>query len=41
MYGGEFGEVLKGGQRVMPRRALDQGYEFKHPELDEALSDLL
>lgn len=41
MYGGEFGEVLKGGQRVMPRRALDLGYEFKHPELDEALGDLL
>jgi uncharacterized protein (TIGR01777 family) len=41
MYGGEFGEVLKGGQRVMPRRALDLGYEFRHPELDEALADLL
>lgn len=41
MYGGEFGEVLKGGQRVMPRRALDLGYTFKHPELDEALRDLL
>lgn len=41
MYGGEFGNVLKGGQRVMPRRALDLGYEFKHPDLDEALGDLL
>jgi uncharacterized protein (TIGR01777 family) len=41
MYGSEFGEVLKGGQRVMPRRALDLGYSFKHAELDEALSDLL
>jgi uncharacterized protein len=41
MYGGEFGEGLKGGQRVMPRRALDLGYEFKHPEVDEALRDLL
>jgi uncharacterized protein (TIGR01777 family) len=41
MYGGEFGEVLKGGQRVMPRRALDLGYEFKHPEVGEALRDLL
>jgi uncharacterized protein len=41
MYGGEFGEVLRGGQRVMPRRALDLGYTFEHPELDEALDDLL
>jgi uncharacterized protein (TIGR01777 family) len=41
MYGGEFGAVLKGGQRVMPKRALDLGYEFKHPDLDETLEDLL
>jgi uncharacterized protein (TIGR01777 family) len=41
MFGKEFGKVLRGGQRVMPRRALDLGYEFKHPELDEALGDLL
>lgn len=41
MYGREFGKVLRGGQRVMPRRALDLGYEFQHPDLDEALGDLL
>ncbi len=41
MFGKEFGQVLRGGQRVMPRRALDLGYEFRHPELDEALGDLL
>jgi uncharacterized protein (TIGR01777 family) len=41
MYGKEFGKVLRGGQRVMPRRALDLGYQFRHPELDEALKDLL
>ncbi|MDX6600929.1 MAG: uncharacterized protein QOF13_131 [Solirubrobacterales bacterium] len=41
MYGREFGKVLRGGQRVMPRRALDLGYEFQHPELEEALEDLL
>jgi len=41
MFGREFGKVLRGGQRVMPRRALDLGYEFRHPELDEALEDLL
>jgi len=41
MFGKEFGKVLRGGQRVMPRRALDLGYEFRHPDLDEALGDLL
>ncbi|HEY5053570.1 MAG TPA: TIGR01777 family oxidoreductase [Solirubrobacterales bacterium] len=41
MFGSEFAQVLKGGQRVMPRRALDLGYKFRHPELDEALADLL
>jgi uncharacterized protein (TIGR01777 family) len=41
MYGKEFGRVLRGGQRVMPRRALDLGYEFRYPDLDEALEDLL
>jgi uncharacterized protein (TIGR01777 family) len=41
IYGNEFGAVLRGGQRVAPRRALDLGYEFRHPELDEALDDLL
>lgn len=41
IFGGEFGRVLRGGQRALPRRALDLGYEFKHPDLDEALADLL
>jgi len=41
MYGKEFGRVLRGGQRVMPRRAMDLGYEFKFTDVDGALSDLL
>lgn len=40
-FGGEFGEVLRGGQRVVPKRTQELGYEFKHPDLDEALRDLL
>jgi len=40
-FGGEFGRVLRGGQRVVPKRALELGYQFKHPDLDEALRDLL
>jgi uncharacterized protein (TIGR01777 family) len=40
-FGKEFGEVLRGGQRVVPKRAQELGYEFEHPDLDEALADLL
>jgi uncharacterized protein (TIGR01777 family) len=40
-FGSEFGKVLRGGQRVMPRRALDLGYEFRYPEIDGALKSLL
>ncbi len=40
-FGGEFGKVLRGGQRVVPKRALELGFEFRHPELDEALRSLL
>jgi uncharacterized protein len=40
-FGSEFGAVLRGGQRVIPKRTRELGYEFLHPELDEALDDLL
>jgi uncharacterized protein (TIGR01777 family) len=40
-FGREFGAVLRGGQRAVPNRALELGYEFRHPDLDEALRDLL
>ena len=40
-FGTELGAVLRGGQRAVPRRALDLGYGFRHPQLDEALQDLL
>jgi uncharacterized protein (TIGR01777 family) len=40
-FGSEFGKVLRGGQRVMPRRALDLGYRFRYPEIDGALKNLL
>jgi uncharacterized protein (TIGR01777 family) len=40
-FGSEFGRVLRGGQRVMPRRVLDLGYEFRYPEIDGALQNLL
>lgn len=40
-FGSEFGKVLRGGQRVIPRRALDLGYEFRYPDIDGALRNLL
>ena len=40
-FGKEFGAVLRGGQRVMPRRALDLGYEFRYTDIDQALKSLL
>ncbi len=40
-FGDELGEVAAGGQRTIPRRALDAGFEFRHPEVEPALRDLL
>jgi len=40
-FGSEFGAVLRGGQRVMPRRAVDLGYQFRYPDIDGALQNLL
>jgi len=40
-FGSEFGKVLRGGQRVVPKRAQELGFEFKYPDLDEALRDLV
>ena len=40
-FGREFGTVLRGGQRVVPKRALELGYEFRFPELDRALRNLV
>jgi uncharacterized protein len=40
-FGSEFGEIVTGGQRVIPRRALDEGFEFAHPGLEPALRQLL
>jgi len=40
-FGSEFGAVLRGGQRVMSRRALDLGYEFRYTDIDQALKSLV
>jgi hypothetical protein len=41
MRGRELADAVAGGARVLPRRALDLGYEFRHPDLDEALAAAL
>jgi uncharacterized protein (TIGR01777 family) len=38
---GEMAEIVTEGQRAVPRRALELGYRFAHPDLDEALRDAL
>jgi uncharacterized protein (TIGR01777 family) len=37
---GEIAETLLTGQRVIPKRALDHGFSFSHPEVTEAISDV-
>jgi NAD dependent epimerase/dehydratase family enzyme len=34
-------DVVVTGQRAVPRRALELGYEYRHPRLDEALASAL
>ena len=38
---GDMAEIVTEGQRAVPRRPLELGYTFTHPDLDEALSDAL
>ncbi|MDQ2676718.1 MAG: TIGR01777 family oxidoreductase [Actinomycetota bacterium] len=41
LRGGEVADFVTASLRVVPRRALDKGYGFRHPELEPALRDLL
>ena len=38
---GEMSQIVLNGVRMVPGRAAELGYEFKHPDLDEALRDTL
>ena len=38
---GEMAEIVTTGQRAVPKRALELGYAFQHPDLDEALASTL
>jgi uncharacterized protein (TIGR01777 family) len=41
LRGSELADAVVASLRVIPRRALDLGYEFRFPELEPALRDLL
>lgn len=38
---GEFGQILLHSQRAVPKRALDAGFQFQHPQLEPALREIL
>ena len=38
---GEMSEMVLQSQKVIPQRLLNEGFEFKYPKIDEALSDLI
>jgi hypothetical protein len=38
---GEMANTLLKGQRVIPRRLLDEGYRFQYPSLEGALTEIL
>jgi uncharacterized protein len=38
---GEFGDVLLKGQRVIPRRLIDAGFQFQYPDIEEALRNII
>ena len=41
LRGRELADIVAGGARVMPRRALDMGFRFRYPELEPALEAAL
>jgi hypothetical protein len=38
---GEMAQILLEGQKVKPQKLLAAGFAFRHPELEEALSDII
>jgi len=41
LYLGEFGSVLLRGQRVMPKKLLNRGFQFRYPDIDRALEQVV
>jgi uncharacterized protein (TIGR01777 family) len=38
---GEFGSVILEGQRVIPRRLLEKGFNFQYPDIEKALESIV
>ncbi|MBI5967575.1 MAG: DUF1731 domain-containing protein, partial [Deltaproteobacteria bacterium] len=38
---GEFGAVLLEGQRVIPQKLLKNGFQFRYPEIDQAVEEII
>jgi len=38
---GEFGSVILDGQRVIPRRLLENGFVFEYPDIDKAVGNIV
>jgi NAD dependent epimerase/dehydratase family enzyme len=38
---GEFGSVLLKGQKVLPKKLLEMGFQFQYPDIGEALKAVL
>ena len=38
---GEFGSVILEGQRVIPKRLLENGYVFQYPDIEKALQKIV
>jgi NAD dependent epimerase/dehydratase family enzyme len=38
---GEFGNVILKGQRVVPKKLSDAGFDFQFPRITDALHDLI
>jgi uncharacterized protein (TIGR01777 family) len=41
LFLGEFGSVILEGQRVIPRRLLDNGFVFQYPDIEKALQNIV
>lgn len=41
LFAGEFGQTLLNSQRAIPEKLIKSGYQFKYPDLSDALKDLL